>query len=94
MPKPKSGKRGKIYGIKPTYNYKKRFEDIKRQEIKNTYYKISPQKQARHIEGTKEYEQYKEKSMKKFNKMPSVLYNTENPQNLIDTYKGTGVIKF
>ena len=97
MPKPKSGKREKrekIDNIESTDDYKKEeVENIERQRIKNTYYKVSPQKQARHIEGTKEYEQYKEKSMKSFNKMPSVLYNTENPQNLIDIYKGTGVIK-
>lgn len=81
MPKPSSGKEN-------SFN-----ENIERQRIINTYYEISPQKQARHIEGTKEYEAYKEKSMNSFNKMPSVLYNTENPQSLVNTYKGTGVIK-
>ena len=55
---------------------------------------ISPQKQARHVEGTKEYERYCEKAWEKYGKKPSVLYGgLEKAQELVDKYAGTGKIE-
>ena len=69
--------------------------EAEREKIKNGYYSstVSPQKQSRHIEGTKEYKTYSESSMKKKGKMPSVLYgDVKIAQELINKYKATGII--
>jgi len=64
-----------------------------RERIRSGYYglKISAQKQARHTEGTKEYERYQARTMDKHGKMPSVLYGgAERAKDLVEKYAGTG----
>ena len=72
-----------------------------RQKILEGFYslKVSPQKQARHIKGTMEYERYCEALEKidhsgKQGRKPSILYGGETQaQEIIDKYAGTGRIE-
>ncbi|MCL2030558.1 MAG: polymorphic toxin type 50 domain-containing protein [Oscillospiraceae bacterium] len=48
-------------------------------------------RQRKHIEGTREFEQNREK-MKRYGSNPSIL--TEDAQTIVDTHKGTGRIYF
>ena len=55
---------------------------------------MSPQKQARHIAGTKEYDRYVEVTIKKSGRKPSILYgDLSTAQALVDRHKATGIIK-
>ena len=66
--------------------------DEKRKILDGTYpSKVITGRQNKHIEGTREFEQNREK-MQKFSpgSEPAIL-NT-NAQILVDTYKGTGII--
>ena len=71
-------------------------EEIERRRIQEGYYSsvVIPQKQARHIAGTMEYDRYVEATLKKSGRKPSVLYGDLNTsQALVDKHKATGIIK-
>ena len=66
-------------------------DKIERHEIS---LKLSPQKYNRHVEGTKEFEEYTARRELKDKSKPSKLYLTEEEtQDFIYRYAGTGQVK-
>ena len=99
-PKPGDGRMRARKGVKNPFGLQFFAFNSKeeRQKIRSGYYnlKVSPQKQARHIEGTMEYERYCKALSKqggKYRRKPSILYgNPKRAQEILDKYAGTGII--